>query len=127
MVFIHGGAYVTGGAAPPTGAMYDGKTLISRALAGGGDPVVVVTIQYRLGVLGFAGAEELRSRDTSMHSTGNYGIQDQRAALQWVQDNIGAFGGDARNVMIFGESAGGGSVYAPHHAPLFWAIRQGGN
>merc|ERR1719330_1658630 len=109
MVFIHGGAYIEGGASPPVGGA-DGTPLVARSVALGGEPVVLVTMQYRLGVLGFAGAEELRSRDPATRSTGNYGMQDQRAALEWVQENIGAFGGDPHNVMIFGESAGGGSV-----------------
>ena len=106
MFWIHGGAYTAGGTAPPIGAQFNGSNF--NALA---DDVVVVTANYRLGILGFAGAEALRARDTAGGgSTGNYGIQDQRAALRWAQANIGAFGGDAGNVMIFGESAGAGSV-----------------
>ena len=106
MFWIHGGAYTAGGTAPPIGAQFNGSNF--NALA---DDVVVVTANYRLGILGFAGAEALRARDTAGGgSTGNYGIQDQRAALRWAQANIGAFGGDAGNVMIFGESAGSGSV-----------------
>mmetsp|Transcript_43852 Transcript_43852/g.136523 ORF Transcript_43852/g.136523 Transcript_43852/m.136523 type:complete len:602 (+) Transcript_43852:87-1892(+) len=100
MFWIHGGAFISG-----AGSQYDSSNLVAYA----GD-VVVVTTNYRLGVLGFLGSEALRGRDASGGSTGNYGIQDQRAALQWVRRNIHGFGGDAGNVMIFGESAGGGSV-----------------
>ena len=90
LVWIHGGAFVTG-----TGSMpwFEGCSLSTR-----GD-VVVVTINYRLGAFGFTG-------------TGNHGLRDQLAALDWVQRNIASFGGDAGNVTVFGESAGGASVVA---------------
>ena len=71
--------------------------------------VVLVTANVRLGMLGFAALDELRSRDAS-NSTGNYGVQDQRAVLQWVKRSISAFGGDPTRVTIFGESSGGSSV-----------------
>jgi len=71
--------------------------------------VILVTLNCRLGVFGFAALDVLRSRDPSQ-STGNYGMQDQRAALQWVQRSISAFGGDPHRVTIFGESSGGTSV-----------------
>ena len=112
MVFIHGGALV-GGSARNT--WYDGTTLVKR-----GD-VVVVTIQYRLGVLGFL--ELAKFGDKDFAESGNAGYLDQVAALEWVQKNIGNFGGDPKNVTIFGESAGGASVYAhmgnPRSAGLF--------
>ena len=93
MVWIHGGAFVTGSGRT---VWYEGDNLVRR-----GD-VVVVTINYRLGALGFAeGVSE---------GSGNLGVLDQVAALQWVRDNIAAFGGDPGNVTIFGESAGGCSV-----------------
>ncbi|MDR3415738.1 MAG: carboxylesterase family protein [Nevskia sp.] len=98
MAWIHGGAFVEG-----TGARYDGS-----ALAVTGD-VIVVTINYRLGWLGFLSHPALAAED-SKHSTGDYGLMDQQAALAWVRKNIAAFGGDAANVTIFGESAGGQSV-----------------
>eukprot|EP00038_Savillea_parva_P027811 m.61593 g.61593 ORF g.61593 m.61593 type:complete len:579 (+) comp8036_c1_seq1:123-1859(+) len=74
------------------------------------DEVVIVTHNYRLNVFGFLGADELRERDPTGGSTGNYGIQDQRAAMKWVHDNIHAFGGDPSRVLIVGQSAGADSV-----------------
>lgn len=99
MVWIHGGAFVSGAGSTP---MYQGARLVSR-----GD-VVVVTINYRLGPLGFLNLNEITGG--RIPSTGNEGLLDQAFALQWVQDNISAFGGDPNNVTIFGESAGGMSV-----------------
>ncbi len=100
MVWIFGGAFVfgSGGAAP-----YNGNHLVPK-----GD-VVVVSMNYRVGALGFLTHSGLVAEDPS-HSSGNYGLLDQRAALQWVQTNIAAFGGDKTNVTLFGESAGGKSV-----------------
>lgn len=103
MVWIHGGSYTTG-----SGAAYDGQFLARRG------NVVVVTVNYRLGVLGFAPLDHL---DESYAGSGNNGIRDQIAALEWVRDHIHAFGGDPGNVTIFGESAGGGSVAALLAAP----------
>jgi para-nitrobenzyl esterase len=99
MVWIHGGAFVIGSGAQ---ALYDGGTLAKR-----GD-VVVVTINYRLGALGFLNLNEVTGG--RIPATGNEGLLDQVAALEWVRDNIAAFGGDPGNVTIFGESAGGMSV-----------------
>ena len=101
MVWIHGGAFVTGSGSSP---IYDGSILSSR-----GD-VVVVTINYRLGVLGFLNLNEVTGG--RIPSTGNEGLLDQAFALAWVRDNIAQFGGDPTNVTIFGESAGGMSVGA---------------
>jgi para-nitrobenzyl esterase len=101
MVWIHGGAFTIGSGAQP---IYDGATLAARG------NVVVVTINYRLGSLGF-----LRLADVTggkIASTGNEGILDQIAALRWVRENIAEFGGDPSNVTIFGESAGAMSVGA---------------
>ncbi|XP_053459643.1 cocaine esterase-like isoform X4 [Nycticebus coucang] len=92
MVWIHGGALVMGMA-----SMYDGSMLAAL------ENVVVVTIQYRLGVLGFFSTGD-------KHATGNWGFLDQVAALHWVQQNIAHFGGNPDRVTIFGESAGGTSV-----------------
>jgi para-nitrobenzyl esterase len=94
LVWIHGGAWVIGGSSEPT---YDGGSLVRR-----GD-VVVVTINYRLGPFGFLRTKELGG---GLESTGNEAMLDQVAALQWVQDEIAAFGGDATNVTVMGESAG---------------------
>ena len=99
LVWIHGGALVTGSSREP---MYDGRSMAERG-------VIVVSINYRLGVLGWLAHPDL-SRENDKGVSGNYGLQDQIAALQWVRGNIGAFGGDPRNVTIAGESAGGLSV-----------------
>ncbi len=108
MVFIHGGGFVQGSG---TEALYDGA-----GLARAGD-VVLVTLNYRLGALGFLATEALAS-ESDEDSAGNYGIRDQIAALEWVQRNIAAFGGDPAQVTIFGESAGGVSVCAHIGSPL---------
>ncbi|XP_070469775.1 liver carboxylesterase-like isoform X2 [Equus przewalskii] len=100
MVWIHGGGLMVGGA-----STYDGLALSAH------ENVVVVTIQYRLGIWGF-----LSTGDE--HSPGNWGHLDQVAALHWVQDNIANFGGDPGSVTIFGESAGGESVSVLVLSPL---------
>ena len=100
MVWIHGGAFVTGSGSTP---WYDGTSF-----ARNGD-VVVVTINYRLGALGFLHLDEL-SESFAGSGSGNVGILDQVAALEWVRDNAEAFGGDPNNVTAFGESAGAMSV-----------------
>lgn len=105
MVWIHGGGFTTGSAADlvPTSSdflWYNGKPFAERG-------VVVVTINYRLGVFGFFPHPALAAEGSPK---GNQGLLDQRLAMQWVQKNIAAFGGDAANVTIFGESAGAGSV-----------------
>jgi para-nitrobenzyl esterase len=104
MVWIHGGGLVTGGS-----AFYDPAPIVQ---IGG---VIVVTINYRLGYLGFLAHPAL---DSEGHLAGNYGLMDQQFALGWVQRNIAAFGGDPTRVTIFGESAGGQSVYANLASPL---------
>src|SRR6478736_9229375 len=95
MVWIHGGAYILGSASQP---LYDG-----RVLAGGGE-VIVVTVNYRLGALGFLDLSEFDGPRRRYDS--NLGLRDVLAALKWVRDNIGAFGGDPDRVTLFGESAG---------------------
>jgi carboxylesterase type B len=97
-VYIHGGGYAWGGA--------NDRELDGSFFAEIGD-CVAVTIQYRLGVFGFLGHNQLRAGD---NTTGNWGIQDQRLALKWVHDNIEAFNGDPKQVLIFGESAGAAGV-----------------
>ena len=99
MVWIHGGAFIMGSGSEP---MYHGKSLAT-------EDVVVVTINYRLGLLGFFAHPALSAESTTGVS-GNQGLHDQVAALRWVQKNIAAFGGDPGNVTIFGESAGSMSV-----------------
>ena len=95
MVWLHGGSNRVGSG---TESGYDGNVLASHG-------VIVVTINYRLGVMGFFAHPELTA-ESPHHSSGNYGLLDQIAALKWVQQNIGAFGGDSANVTLFGESAG---------------------
>ncbi|KAM0543705.1 hypothetical protein ACHAPJ_012154 [Fusarium lateritium] len=97
MVWIYGGGFEFGWS---NSTIYNGTNL---ALSG----VVVVTFNYRVGVLGFLGLEEL---DNERLNSGNFGLQDQIAALQWVQDNISRFGGDPENVSVFGESAGAHAI-----------------
>lgn len=98
MVWIHGGGFTGGSGSVP---WYDSSALVRR-----GD-VVVVTINYRLGAFGWL---DLGGVDPGFAASGNAGLLDQIAALQWVADNIAGFGGDPRRVTIFGESAGGMSV-----------------
>ena len=104
MVWIHGGAYSHGFGHEME---FDGDAFAKRG-------VILVTINYRLGALGFMAHPALTERDG--HS-GNYGLMDQIAALKWVSDNISAFGGDENNVTIFGQSAGAGSVQALMTSP----------
>jgi para-nitrobenzyl esterase len=105
MVWIHGGAWTSG-----AGAIYQGEDLAAKG-------VVVVTINYRLGVFGFLAHPDL-TKESPHHSSGNYALLDQIAALQWVQRNIAAFGGDPSRVTIFGESAGSWSVHSLVASPL---------
>jgi para-nitrobenzyl esterase len=99
MVWVHGGAYILGSSAQP---LYDG-----RALAKGGD-VVVVTVNYRLGALGFLDLSPFSTTKATFET--NLGLRDVLFALQWVRDNVAGFGGDPRRVTLFGESAGAGMV-----------------
>jgi len=108
MVWLHGGAFING-----SGGIYHARRLVAR-----GD-IIVVTVNYRLGALGFLAHPAL----VNGVDVGNYGLADQQAALRWVRHNIGAFGGDPGQVTIAGESAGGMSVcdhlVAPGSAGLF--------
>ncbi|MEH0467632.1 carboxylesterase family protein [Streptomyces sp. B21-097] len=99
VVWLHGGGFTTG-----AGGSYDARRMATR-----GD-VVVVTVDYRLGALGFLA-------HGGLPSSGVFGLADQQAALRWVRSEIGAFGGDARNVTLAGESAGGYSVCAQLASP----------
>lgn len=113
MVWIHGGALVFGESND-----YDPTALVQ-------DGVIVVTINYRLGALGFLAHPALaaektdpdRDHDADANSAGDYGLMDQQLALRWVRDNITFFGGDPLNVTIFGESAGGLSVFSQLASP----------
>ncbi|HEY0301708.1 MAG TPA: carboxylesterase family protein [Rhizomicrobium sp.] len=100
MVWIHGGAHRFGTGAGP---LYDGGAFAR-------DGVVLVTINYRLGLLGYFAHPALTREAAAGAPLGNYGQMDQIAALQWVERNIAAFGGDPDNVTVFGESAGGSSI-----------------
>jgi para-nitrobenzyl esterase len=105
MFWIHGGGLVVG-----ESDGYDPSKLVAEG-------VIVVSINYRLGELGFL-AHPALSAESSTGTSGNYGLMDQQAAMRWVQRNIRAFGGDADNVTIFGESAGGLSVHSQLASPL---------
>jgi para-nitrobenzyl esterase len=104
--WIHGGSLVSGVGGDPT---YDGARMAARG-------IIVISINYRLGVIGWLAHPEL-SKESPLGISGNYGLLDQIEALQWVHRNIGAFGGDASNVTIAGESAGALSVMYLMAAP----------
>ena len=103
MVWIHGGGLIDG-----SSTAYNPELLVKKG-------VIVVTINYRLGYLGFFAQSAI---DAEGHLNGNYGLMDQQFALKWVRKNIAGFGGDPDRVTIFGESAGGQSVYAQLASPL---------
>jgi para-nitrobenzyl esterase len=107
MVWIHGGGFQAGAGPEPR---HDGDALARKG-------VVLVTINYRLGIFGFLAHPEL-TRESGRNASGNYGLLDQVAALRWVQQNVAAFGGDPGNVTIFGESAGSFAVSALMASPL---------
>lgn len=113
MVWIYGGGFVNGGSSP---AVYDGSQFAR-------DGVVFVSFNYRLGRFGFFAHPALTKEDPNS-LLGNYAYMDQIAALKWVQNNIAAFGGDPKNVTIFGESAGGGSVHVLLTSPLSQGLFQ---
>lgn len=106
-LWIHGGAFTEGSGEV---AVYDGAELARKGL-------VVVTINYRLGVLGFLTHPDLTG-ESSRHASGNYGLLDAVAALEWVKANIAAFGGDPQRVTIAGQSAGASAVHALTASPL---------
>ena len=107
LVYFYGGGFVSGDGSE---LRYDGASLARHG-------IVVVTVNYRLGVFGFLAHPEL-TRESPHHASGNYGLLDQAAALRWVRDNIASFGGDPRHVTIAGESAGAASVSAQMASPL---------
>jgi len=105
MVWIHGGGFIAGAGSEPR---YTNSALVSKG-------VILVTLNYRLGLFGFLASEDL-AKENAGHA-GNYGLMDMTAALRWVKANISAFGGDAGNVTIFGESAGSFAISALTTAP----------
>lgn len=107
IVWIHGGEFFAGSGSEPR---YDGARLAARGC-------VVVTLNHRLGVFGFLAHTEL-SGESGAGTSGNYGLLDLLAGLEWVRDNIGAFGGDASNVTLAGESAGSCATHAFTTSPL---------
>jgi para-nitrobenzyl esterase len=107
LVWIHGGAFYEGSGEIIT---YDGEELAKKGL-------IVVTINYRLGIFGFYTHPEL-TKESPQHASGNYGLLDCVAALQWVQKNIAAFGGDPNRVTIAGQSAGAAAVHTLTASPL---------
>jgi len=107
MVWIFGGGFTTGATSEPR---QDGQFLAHQQ-------VVVVSMNYRLGMLGYFTSSEL-TKESPHHASGNYGLMDQAAAIAWVARNIRAFGGDPKNITIFGESAGSFSVSAQMASPI---------
>jgi para-nitrobenzyl esterase len=107
MFWIHGGAFLIGAGSQ---AVYDGVNMAEKG-------VVIVTINYRLGPFGFF-AHPLLTEESPYGSSGNFGLLDQIAALEWVERNIASFGGDPDSVTVFGESAGGMSIYSLMASPL---------
>src|SRR5271170_2776025 len=107
IVWIYGGGYINGSASMP---LYWGDKLAHKG-------VIVVTIAYRLGPLGFLAHPDL-TRESPHHSSGNYGLMDQIAALEWIKKNITEFGGDPKNVTIAGQSSGSISVSILMASPL---------
>jgi para-nitrobenzyl esterase len=113
MVWIHGGGFTRGFSGTSS---YNGEVLARKG-------AVIVTINYRLGIFGFFAHPEL-SAESGHHASGNYALLDQIAALQWVQKNVAAFGGDPTRVTIFGESAGSWAVNALMASPLAQGLFQ---
>ncbi len=107
LVYFYGGGFVAGDGSEPR---YDGAAMAKKG-------IVVVTVNYRLGLFGFFAHPEL-SAEAPYKASGNYGLLDQHAGLKWVQKNIAAFGGDPKKVTIAGESAGSISVSAQMASPL---------
>ena len=107
MVWIYGGGFHTGGTSENR---QDGQFLAHRG-------VIVVSMNYRLGIFGFFAHPELTA-ESSNHASGNYGLMDQAAAIAWVRRNIAAFGGDPANITVFGQSAGSMSVSALMASPV---------
>ncbi len=114
LVYFYGGGFVAGDGSEPR---YDGEALAQQG-------IVTVTVNYRLGVFGFMAHPEL-TKESATHTSGNYGLLDQAAAIQWVRANIAAFGGDPQRITIGGESAGSFSVSAQMASPLSKGLLRG--
>ena len=106
-VYFHGGGFIAGDGSEPR---YDGESMAAKG-------IVMVTVNYRLGIFGFLTLPGL-DKESPWHSSGNYGLLDQNAALKWVHKNIAAFGGDPSRVTIGGQSAGSMSVSSQMASPL---------
>jgi para-nitrobenzyl esterase len=115
LVFIHGGGYTEGAGYT---RITDGENLAKSG-------IIVISINYRLGIFGFFTHPEL-TKESDHHASGNYGLMDQIAALKWIQDNITAFGGDPHRVTISGQSAGAGCVHDLIASPLAKGLFSGG-
>jgi len=107
LVWIYGGGFGSGGSSAP---IYDGEAMAKKG-------IVFVSINYRVGIFGFFSHPEL-SRESGHHASGNYGLMDQLAALEWVRKNIPAFGGDPEKLTVAGQSAGSMSVNCLVASPL---------
>ncbi|KAK3813058.1 MAG: Alpha/Beta hydrolase protein [Benniella sp.] len=137
MVWIHGGGYKDGSNALE---LYNSTNLVAHSIKNVGHPVIVVTINYRLNYFGFLSSPELVhdvQSDTRLSSNGheksvgNWGLLDQKMALEWVRDHIEAFGGNPKEITAFGESAGSASIgyhlsIPAHHGLFQRAIMQSG-
>ncbi|MDP4282946.1 MAG: carboxylesterase family protein [Bacteroidota bacterium] len=107
LVYFYGGGFMAGDGSEPR---YDGESISRKG-------IVAITVNYRLGIFGFFAHPDL-TKESPHHASGNYGLMDQAAALQWIQRNISAFGGDPKKITIAGESAGSYSVSALMASPL---------
>lgn len=136
LIFMHGGGFMSGDSEGPSLLGVPGSQLFNGSYVAEAQDVVVISINYRVGVFGFLGSAQLAQRTAaimgSAQGTGNYGIMDQRMAMQWVQRNAAAIGGDPRRVLIHGCSAGGVSIANHLTQPLSWplfssAVMESGN
>ncbi|KAI0790424.1 carboxylesterase [Abortiporus biennis] len=115
MLWIHGG----GNRGSGSSWLFDGGALVQKSIQIG-KPIILVTINFRLGLLGFAASPALRddNRDVGEDGVGNYGLYDQRRAMEWVHKFIGGFGGDPNNITLFGESTGAMDILCHIHSTL---------
>lgn len=115
MFFIHGGNHRGSGSS----WLFDGGSLVQRSILAG-KPVVLVSINYRLGLLGFAASTPLRddNKDAGDEGCGNYGLRDQQRAMEWVHQYISAFGGNPANVTLFGEGSGAADILCHLHSAV---------